>query len=96
MELKSCKTLQGDDGSLQGTDDLFMLNWIKYKADALKGLTRTDLLNILDQMRNARADNKDLFKSYTLDDSEHQLSLIRSKINNTFRIIRTYIIYNNI
>ena len=92
---RTSKVLQDSDDSLQGSDDLFMLSWMDYKAQVLKSLTRPDLLNILGQMRNARADNKDLFKSYTLDDSEHQLSLIRSKINNTFRIIYTYNKNNN-
>ena len=87
---RTSKVLQGSSGSLQGSGDLFMLDWINYKADIFKSLTRADLLNVIDQMRNAKADNRDLFKSYTLDNSERQISLIRSKINNTFRIIETY------
>jgi len=87
---RTSKVLQGSSGSLQGSSDLFMLDWINYKADIFKSLTRADLLNVIDQMRNAKADNRDLFKSYTLDNSERQISLIRSKINNTFRIIETY------
>ena len=87
---RTSKVLQGSSGSLQGYGDLFMLDWINYKADIFKSLTRADLLNVIDQMRNAKADNRDLFKSYTLDNSERQISLIRCKIHNTFRIIETY------
>lgn len=87
---RTSKVLQGSIGSLKGYSDLFMLDWVNYKADIFKSLTRSDLLNVIEQMRNARLDNRDLFKSYTLDNSERQISLIRCKIHNTFRIIETY------
>src|SRR5574344_526184 len=36
------KVLQGLGNSLQGSDDLFMLGWMDYKAQVLKSLTRPD------------------------------------------------------
>lgn len=62
---RTSKVLQGSNGSLQGSSDLFMLDWINYRADIFKSLIRADLLNVIEQMRNAKADNRDLFKSYT-------------------------------
>src|SRR5574344_1771640 len=53
---------------------------------------RTDLFAVLQQMKDAKADNAELFKQYDLNTIE--LNQIRAKIGNTFNTIRTYIINN--
>jgi hypothetical protein len=71
-----------------------MLSFSGYKTIVTKSTTRDTLLKIIEQMRNAKADNNKLFANYKLDDSPKQLATIRAKISNTFRTIDTYIINN--
>jgi len=52
-----------------------------------KAITRYGLSEMAFQMRNARADNGELFKGYELDGSERQMRTIRSRIANTFKTI---------
>lgn len=87
------KVLQGGTDSLQGNADLVTL--YKYKNEVFEHLLHENIITIIQQMRNAKADNKDLFKAYPLDNSPHQISVIRSKIYGTFRVIETYIKNNN-
>ena len=91
---RSYKVLQAPADLLQAPADLFMLSFSGYKAIVVKSTTKDVLLKIVEQMRNAKADNNKLFANYKLDDSPKQLSTIRAKISNTFRTIDTYIINN--
>lgn len=85
--------LQGDSDSVQASIDLVALH--KHRSEVFNNLTRDNILLVIEQMRNAKADNKDLFKAYTLDNSKEQVILVRSKIYGTFRAIETYINNNN-
>ena len=91
---RSYKVLQAPADLLQAPTDLFMLSFSGYKAIVTKSTTKDTLLKIIEQMRNAKADNNKLFANYKLDDSPQQLATIRAKISNTFRTIDTYIINN--
>jgi DNA invertase Pin-like site-specific DNA recombinase len=91
---RSYDILQAPSDSLQAPSDLFMLSFSGYKTIVTKSTTRDTLLKIIEQMRNAKADNNKLFANYKLDDSPKQLATIRAKISNTFRTIDTYIINN--
>ena len=91
---RTFEQLQAPPDSLQAPTDLFMLSFSGYKAIVTKSTTNETLLKIIEQMRNAKADNNKLFSNYTLDDSPKQLAVIRAKISNTFRTIDTYIINN--
>ena len=91
---RTFKMLQAPSDSLQGPNDLFMLSWFGMKQDLLKIITKDDLIQIENQMKIAREDNPDLFKSYPLDNSKRQLDIIRAKISNTFNTIDKYIINN--
>ena len=71
-----------------------MLSWFGTKQDLLKVITKDDLIQIEKQMRIAKEDNSELFKSYPLDNSQRQLDIIRAKISNTFNTIDKYIINN--
>ena len=86
--------LQAPSDSLQAPSDLFMLSWSGIKQSVTKAITKDDLANIVEQMRNAKADNPTLFINYKLDDSKQQLATIRAKVSNTFRTIDSYIINN--
>ena len=86
--------LQAPSDSLQAPSDLFMLSWSGVKQSVTKAITKDDLANIVEQMRNAKADNPTLFVNYKLDDSKQQLATIRAKVSNTFRTIDSYIINN--
>ena len=86
--------LQAPIDSLQAPSDLFMLSWSGIKQSVTKAITKDDLANIVEQMRNAKADNPTLFINYKLDDSKQQLATIRAKVSNTFRTIDSYIINN--
>ena len=91
---RSYKVLQAPADLLQAPADLFMLSFSGYKAIVTKSTTKDTLLKIIEQMRNAKADNNKLFANYKLDDSPQQLATIRAMISNTFRTIDTYIINN--
>ena len=91
---RSYDVLQAPADLLQAPTDLFMLSFSGYKAIVTKSTTKDTLLKIIEQMRNAKADNNKLFANYKLDDSPQQLATIRAKISNTFRTIDTYIINN--
>ena len=71
-----------------------MLSLSGVKQSVTKAITKDDLANIVEQMRNAKADNPTLFVNYKLDDSKQQLATIRAKVSNTFRTIDSYIINN--
>ena len=87
------KTLQAKCDLLQESGELFMLSWDGMKDEILKNMTMSDIENILQQMKDAKADNKDLFKKYDLDTID--LKVIRAKIGNTFNTIKTYKLNNN-
>ena len=91
---RTFKILQGPNDSLQASSDLFMLSWFGTKQDLLKVITKDDLIQIENQMRIAKEDNSELFKSYPLDNSQRQLDIIRAKISNTFNTIDKYMINN--
>ena len=91
---RSYKVLQAPADLLQAPSELFMLSFSGYKAIVTKSTTNDTLLKIIEQMRNAKADNNKLFVNYKLDDSPKQLATIRAKISNMFRTIDTYIINN--
>lgn len=91
---RSYDVLQAPSDSLQAPSDLFMLSFYGCKAIVTKNTTKEVLLKVLEQMRNAKADNPTLFAHYKLDDSPQQLATIRAKISNTFRTIDSYIINN--
>lgn len=86
------KLLQERTDLLQADNDLFMLSWDGMKYELLKSITRNDLLVIVQQMKDAKADNSELFKHYDLNNID--LRLIRAKINNVFSTVRTYNINN--
>src|SRR5574344_567586 len=86
------KPLQDRTDLLQADNDLFMLSWDGMRNELLNSITRTDLLAVLQQMKDAKADNAELFKQYDMNTIE--LNQIRAKIGNTFNTIRTYIINN--
>jgi len=87
------KILQDFSNPPQNNSDLIVL--YKSRRNILNNTTNENIITIIQQMRNAKADNKDLFKAYPLDNSPHQISVIRSKIYGTFRVIETYIKNNN-
>ena len=91
---RSYEVLQAPSDSLQAPSDLFMLSFCGCKAIVTKNTTKEVLIKVLEQMRNAKADNPTLFTNYKLDDSPQQLATIRAKISNTFRTIDAYIINN--
>ena len=91
---RTFEQLQAPTDSLQAPSDLFMLSWSGVKQSVTKAITKDDLANIVEQMRNAKADNPTLFVNYKLDDSKQQLATIRAKVSNTFRTIDSYIINN--
>ena len=86
------KPLQERTDLLQANDDLFMLSWDGMRTELLNSITRSDLLAVLQQMKDAKSDNAELFKQYDMNTIE--LNQIRAKIGNTFNTIRTYIINN--
>ena len=86
--------LQAPNDLLQAPNDLFMLKWSGMKNNLLKVITKDDLIQIENQMRIAKEDNHELFKSYPLDNSQKQLNIIRAKISNTFNTIDKYVINN--
>ena len=91
---RSYDVLQAPSDLLQAPSDLFMLSFSGCKAIVTKNTTKEVLLKVLEQMRNAKADNPTLFAHYKLDDSPQQLATIRAKISNTFRTIDAYVINN--
>ena len=86
--------LQAPNDLLQAPNDLFMLSWHGIKNELLRMVTKKELKQIEKQMKIAREDNQELFKSYPLDSSKRQLDIIRAKICNTLNTIDTYVINN--
>lgn len=94
-----CRILQRvfnlpQDLLLQERIDLVTL--YKEKQNVFQNLSKTSILGVIEQMRNTKADNNDFFKTYPLDNSDHQILIIRSKIYSTFRAIDIYIKNKNI
>lgn len=84
-----CRILKRTFDQLKGTE---WDSWKGMKYPLLKSITNTDLLNIFEQMRDAKADNKELFKNYDLSIMDKSiLKTIRAKIGNTFSTIETYL-----
>ena len=76
------------------SDELFMLKWNDYKSEFLQSITKDSLFVVLKNMIEVNEDNSNLFANYNLNDSNYMLRIIRARINNVFRTIETYNLYN--